>query len=131
MTTKTMGLEEEVADLRTRKPCRCGEVEVSKSGSGSQEDPLTLDLEYAGEEEELNWGLSYHTSPVAQDLLLHIFSSPVFQVLPDVPEVSCACLVPAIIRIKDGVEITTIPRENKELVSVQVERLLLYPVGLQ
>ena len=46
-------LEEEVAVLKMKKACKCGEAKVMASGSGSQEDPINLEgeeLEYADEE---------------------------------------------------------------------------------
>ena len=41
-------LEEEVIILRLRKTCTCGERVVMTSGSGSQEDPLTLEYAVSG-----------------------------------------------------------------------------------
>ena len=39
---KIVGLEEEVAVLRSQKVCTCGERVMMTSGSGSQEDPITF-----------------------------------------------------------------------------------------
>lgn len=44
---RIVALEEEVAVLRAKKACKCGEVEASSAGTGTQEDPLGVDLEYA------------------------------------------------------------------------------------
>ena len=66
-------LEEEVAILRSKKTCTCGERVVTMPGSGSQEDPLTL--EYA-EDEGSNSGSSYHSPIMAQEELLLIIGSP-------------------------------------------------------
>ena len=92
-------------------------------GSGSQEDPVTL--EYA-EDEGSNSGSSYHSLIMAQEKLLLVIGSPVSQ-SPDVPEALCACPVPAIIRIEDDVEMTTMPSENEEAIPV----LPRYLVGSQ
>ena len=118
---KIVGLEEEVAVLRSRKACTCGEKVVTMSGSGSQEDPVTL--EYA-EDEGSNSGSSYHLLIMAQEELLLVIGSPVSQ-SPDMPEALCACPVPAVIRIEDDVEMTAVPSENEEAIPV----LLRYLVG--
>ena len=120
---KIVGLEEEVTVLRSRKACTCGERVVKMSGSGSQEDPVIL--EYA-EDEGSNSGSSYHSPIMAQEELLLVIGSPVSQ-SPDVPEVLCACPVPAVIRIEDDVEMTTVPSENEEAIPV----LLRYLVSSQ
>ena len=83
---KIVGLEEEVTVLRSRRACTCGE-RVTTSGSGSQEDLMTL--EYA-EDEGLNSGSSYHLPIMAQEELLLVIGSPLAQ-FPNVPEASCAC----------------------------------------
>ena len=111
---KIIELEEEVAVLKSRKACTCGERVMKMSGSGSQEDPVTL--EYP-KDKGSNSGLSYHLPIMAQEELLHVIGSPVSQ-SPDVPEVSCACLVPTIIGLKDNVEMTAVPSENKEVIPV-------------
>ena len=46
---------------------------------------------------------------------------------PDVPEAFCACPVPAIIRIKDNVEMVAVLSGNEEAIPV----LLRYLVGVQ
>ena len=120
---KVAGLEEEVAVLRSRKACTCGERVVMMSGSGSQEDPLTL--EHA-EDEGSNSGSSYHSPIMAQEELLLVIGSPVAQ-SPDVPKASCACPVPEIIRIADDMEMTVAPSENEEAILI----LPRYLVGSQ
>ena len=120
---KIIGLEEEVAILRSRKACTCGERVMMMSGSGSQEDPLTL--EYA-EDEGSNSGSSYHSPIIAQEEPLLVIGSPVAQ-SPDVPEVLCACPVPEVIRIMDDMEMTAAPSENEEAIPV----LPRYSVGSQ
>ena len=96
---------------------------MTTSGSGSQEDPLTL--EYA-EDEGSNSGSSYHSPIMAQEELLLVIGSPVAQ-SPNVPEVLCACPIPEVIRITDDVEITAAPSENEEAVPIP----LRYSVGSQ
>ena len=114
---KIIGLEEEVTVLRSRKACMCGERVVTMSGSGSQEDPVTL--EYA-EDKGSNSGLSYHSPIMAQEELLLVVGSPASQ-SPDMPEALCACLVPAVIRLEDNVEMTA------DLLSLSVS-LTLCPI---
>ena len=92
----------------------CGERVMTTSGSGSQEDPVTL--EYA-EDEGSNSGSSYHSPIMAQEELLCVIGSPVSQ-SPDMPKVLCACPVPAAIRLEDNVEMTAVPSENKEVIPV-------------
>ena len=116
-------LEEEVTILRLKKACTCGERVVITSGSRSQEDPLTL--EYA-EDEGLNSGSSYHSPIMAQEELLLVIGSPMAQ-STDVPKALCACPVPDVIRLKDDVEMTTVPSENEEAIPVP----LRYSVGSQ
>ena len=60
---------------------------MTTSGSGGQEDPVTL--EYA-EDKGLNSGSSYHSPIMAQEEPLLVIGSPVAQ-FPNVPKVSCAC----------------------------------------
>ena len=102
---KIVGLEEEVTVLRSRKACTCGERVIMVSGSGSQEDPMTL--EYA-EDEGSKSGSSCHLPIMAQEELLCVIGSPVSQ-SPDVPEALYACPVPSVIRIEDDVEMTAAP----------------------
>ena len=59
---RIIALEEEAAVLRMKKVCKCGEVEVSSAGSGTQEDLVDIDLEYADEEGSSSGG-SFHTPP--------------------------------------------------------------------
>ena len=121
---KIIGLEEEVAVLRLRKACTHGERTMMTSGSGSQEDPVTL--EYA-EDKGSSSGSNYHSPIVAQEEPLLVFGSPVPQSSPEVPEASCAYPVPAVIRIEDDVEMTAVPSENEEVTPVP----LRYSVGVQ
>jgi hypothetical protein len=129
---RVIALEEEVAILRTKKACKCGEASGSVVGSGSAEDPIELEgegLEYA-EEESTSAG-SYHTPPRVEDEPLRIIGSPVSQSLPvDVVE-TCGCPIPSVIRIEDDVEMVAIPQENEEPLPVRVEELPRYNVGSQ
>ena len=122
-----MELEEEVTILRLRKACTYGERVVMMSGSGSQEDPLTL--EYA-EDKGLNSGSSYHSHIMAQEELLLVIGSPVAQSI-DVLKASCACPVPEVIRIADNVEMIVVPQENEIPIPVHVEEPPRYNVGIQ
>ena len=81
-----------------------------------KEDLVTLD--YTSDKEELSLGSSYHLLAVTWEESLLVFGSRVSQLSPKVPKASCACLVPAIIRIKDDVEMTAVPSENKEAIPV-------------
>ena len=85
-----------------------------------------MTLEYA-DNEGSNSGLSYHSPIMAQEELLLVFGSPVAESSPDVPKVSCARLVPAVIRIEDDVEMTAAPSENEEAIPVPPK----YSVGSQ
>ena len=125
-------LEEELAILRTKKACQCGETGVSIVGSGSQEDPIELEeegLEYA-EEEGSSSNQSYHTPPRAEEGLL-VFGSPASQSLPTEVRETCGCPVPSVIRIEDDVEMIAVPQENEEPVPVRVAELPRYGVGVQ
>ena len=75
--------------------------------------------------------MSYHVPLVAPEETLLVFRSPISQTLPSEVQETCGCPVPAIITIKDDVEMSMVPRENKEAIPVQVERLPAYKVGLQ
>ena len=89
---RIIALEEEVAILKTRKACKCGEANVTSSSSGSREDPIKLEeeeLEYA-EEEGSGSNQSYHTPPRAEEQLL-VFRSPVSQTLPTDISETCGC----------------------------------------
>ena len=121
---KIIGLEEEVAVLRLRKACTCGERVMMTSGSGSQEDPMTL--EYA-EDKGSNLGSSYYLPIMVQEELLLVFGSPVAESSPDVPKVSCACPVPDVIWIEDNVKMVAVPSENEEAIPVPPR----YLVGVQ
>ena len=129
---RIIALEEEVAVLRTRKACKCGERNVAASGSGSQEDPIELEgegLEYA-EEEGSGSNQSYHTPPRVEEALL-VFGSPVSQSLPTEVSETCGCPVPSVIRIEDDVEMVAVPRENEEPLPVCMEEPPRYNVGSQ
>ena len=124
-------LEEELAILRSRKACKCGETAVTVVGSGSQEDPIELGeegLEYAG-----NGGSdsnqSYHTPPRAEEALL-VFRSPVSQTLPTDVSEACGCPIPSMIQIKDDIEMVAVPQESVEPLPVCVEPPR-YDVGIQ
>ena len=102
-------------------------------GRGS---PLLLpqeqsELEYAEGEEGSGSSASYHIPLVAPEETLLVFRSPISQNLPSKVQETCGCLVPAVIMIKDDVEMTVVPRENEEVIPVQVERPPAYAVGLQ
>ena len=84
-----------------------------------------MTLEYA-EDKGSNSGLSYHSPIMAQEELLLVIGSSISQ-SPDVPKALCACPVPDVIRLKDDVEMTTVPSENEEAIPVP----LRYSVGSQ
>ena len=130
---RIVSLEEEVATLCWKKACTCGEgkgkgVTVA-STSGDQEDQS--ELEYAEEEEGSSSGASYHIPLVAPEETLLVFGSPISQTLPSKVQETCGCPVPSVITVGDDVEMTVVPRENKEAIPVQVERPPTYAVGLQ
>ena len=126
-------LEEEVATLCWKKACTCregkGKGVTVASTSGDQEDQS--ELEYAEEEEGSSSGASYHVLLVVPEEPLLVFGSPISQTLPSKVQETCGCPVPAIIAIKDNVEMSMVPRENEEAIPVQVERPPAYTVGLQ
>ena len=62
---------------------------------------------------------------------LLVFGSPISQTLPNEVQETCGCPVPAVVMIKDDMEMTVVPRENEEAIPVQVERPPAYVVGLQ
>ena len=128
---RIVALEEELAVLRTKKACKCGEAAMSAVGSGSQEDPLDVDrLEYTKEGESSN--RSYHTPPRVQESPLRIFGSPVIsQASPESQEAMCSYPVPSLIRIEDDMEMVAAPRENIEPIPVRVEEPPRYNVGVQ
>ena len=130
---RIVSLEGEVTTLRWKKACTCGEGKgkgvAVVSTSGDQED--RLELEYAEEEEGSSSGVSYHVPLVAPEETLLVFRSPISQTLPSKVQETCGCPVPTIITIEDDVEMTVVPRENEEVIPVQVERLPTYVVGLQ
>ena len=130
---RIVSLEEEVATLCWKKACTCREgkekgVAVA-STSGDQEDQS--ELEYAEEEEGSSSGASYHVLLIAPEETLLVFGSPISQTLPSEVQETCGCPVPTIIMIKDDVEMSMVPRENKEAIPVQVERPPAYAMGLQ
>ena len=129
---RIIALEEEVAVLRTKKACKCGEANAVASSSGSREDPIELEeeeLEYA-DEEGSNSNQSYHTPPRAEEALL-VFGSPVSQTLPTDVSETCGCPIPSVIRIEDDVEMIAVPQENKEPLPIRVEEPPRYYVGSQ
>ena len=128
---RIMELEEELAVLRSKKACKCGEAAVAVVGSGSQEDPIELGeegLEYASDEGS-DSNQSYHTPPRAEEALL-VFGSPVSQTLPAEVSETCGCPIPSVIRIEDDVEMVAVPQENAEPLPVRVEPPR-YDVGIQ
>ena len=130
---RIISLEEEVAMLCWKKACTCGEgkgkgVAVA-SASGDQEEHS--ELEYAEEEEGSSSSASYHVPLVAPEDTLLVFGSPISQPLPSKVQETCGCPVPTVITIEDNVEMSVVPRENEEVIPVQVERQPAYTVGLQ
>ena len=75
--------------------------------------------------------MSYHVPLVALEETLLVFRSPISQPLPSEVQETCGCPVPTVITIEDDVEMTVVPRENEEVIPVQVERPPTYAVGLQ
>ena len=132
-TERIVSLEEEVAMLHWRKVCMCGEGKGKgvTIASGSRDQEEHSELEYAEEEEGFSSGASYHVPIVAPEEILLVFGSPISQSLPSKVQETCGCPVPAVITIKDNVEMTVVPRENKEAIPVLVERPPAYTVGLQ
>ena len=88
-------------------------------------------MEYAEEEEGSSSGASYHVPLVAPEEPLLVFGSPVSQTLPSKVQETCGCPVPAVITVKDNMEMTVVLRENEEAIPVQVGRPPAYAVGLQ
>ena len=127
---RIVALEEEVATLRWKKPCSCGEEgKETVIATGSGEDDAS-ELEYV-EEEEVSSGSSYHSPIVASEAPLFVFGSPAETPAPILLSSTCACPVPAIVHLEDDVEMTAIPRENNTPIPVQVERPPRYAVGVQ
>ena len=79
---RIVALEEVVTIPQTKKVCKCGEGGASSARTGTQEDPLDIDLEYTYEEGSSSGG-SYHTPPRAAEEPLCVFGSPVSQHLPE------------------------------------------------
>ena len=128
-----MELEEELAILRSKKACKCGETAATVVGSGSQEDPIELGeegLEYTSDEgSDLNQ--SYHTPPRTEEALL-VFGSLVSHTLPTDVSETCSCPIPSVIRIEDDVEMVAVPQENTEPLPVYVYvEPPRYDVGIQ
>ena len=127
---RIVALEEEVATLRWKKPCSCGEEgKETVIATGSGEDDAS-ELEYI-EEEEVSSGSSYHSPIVASEAPLLVFGSPAEGPAPILLPSTCACPVPAVIHLEDDVEMTAVPRENNTPIPVQVERLPRYAMGVQ
>ena len=100
-------------------------------GSTSRDQEEHSKLEYAEEEEGSSSGASYHVPLVAPEETLLVFGSPISQTLPSEVQETCGCPIPAVITIEDDAEMSVVLREDKEPISVQVERLPAYTVGLQ
>ena len=114
---RIVALEEEVATLRWKKACSCGEEgKETVIATGSGEDDAS-ELEYV-EEEEVSSGSSYHSPIVASEAPLLVFGSPAEGPAPILLPSSCACPVPAVIHIEDDVEMTAVPRENNTPIPV-------------
>ena len=130
---RIVSLEEEVATLRWKKACTCGEGKgkgvAIASTSGDQEEHS--ELGYAEEDEGSSSGASYHVLLVTPGETLLVFGSPISQCLPSEVQETCGCPVPTVITIEANVEMSVVPRENKEAIPVQVERPPAYAVGLQ
>ena len=131
-TERIISLEEEVATLHWKKACMCGEgkgkgIAIASSSRDQEEQSK---LEYA-EEEGSSSSASYHIPLVAPGEPLLVFGSPVSQTLPSEVQETCGCPVPAVVRIEDDMEMTVVPRENKEAIPIQVERPPAYTVDLQ
>ena len=109
---------------------REGEGDQITITSISRDQEEQSELEYA-EEEGSSSGACYHVLLVAPEEPLLVFGSPVSQTLPSEVWETCGCPVPTVVMIKDNMEMTVVPRENKEAIPVQVERLPAYAVGLQ
>ena len=62
--------------------------------------------------------MSYHVPLVVPEGLLLVSGSLASQTLPNEVQETCGCLIPAVVRIKDDVEMTVVPRENKEAIPV-------------
>ena len=88
-------------------------------------------MEYAEEEEGSSSGTSYHVPLVAPEEPLLVFGPPVSQSLPSEVQETCGCAIPVVISIEDDMEMTVVPRENEEVIPVQVERPPAYAMGLQ
>ena len=131
-TERTVSLEEEVATLCWRKACMCGERKGKGTAiaSSSRDQEEQSKLEYA-EEKGSSSSASYHVPLVVPEELLLVFGSLVSQTLPSKVQETCGCLIPTVVRIKDDMEMTVVPRENEEAIPIQVERPPAYAVGLQ
>ena len=116
---RIVSLEEEVATLRWRKACTCGEEgkeTVIATGSGEGEES---ELEYV--EEVASSSSSYHSPIVAQETPLLVFGEVLpgdSQSLPTEVRETCGCPVPAVIRIEDDVEMVAAPMESNTPIPV-------------
>ena len=131
---RIVSLEEEVATLRWRKACVCGEEGkqmVIATGSGEDE---SSELEYAEEEEGDGLGSSYHSPIVAQETPLLVFGEALpgdSQALPVDIQETCGCPIPDVVRIEDDVEMVAMLRENNTPVPIRVDELPLFSVRTQ
>ena len=101
--------------------------------TGSGEEELS-ELEYAEEGEEVSSDLSYQSLIVAQEAPLLVFGEVLpgdSQTLLTEVQETCGCPVPAIIRIKDDVEMVAVPRENNTPIPVWVDEFPMFTVGGQ
>ena len=131
---RIVSLEEEVATLRWRKACVCGEEgKQTVIATGSGED-RSSELEYAEEEEGDGSGSSYHSPIMAQETPLLVFGEVLpgdSQALPVDVQETCGCPVPDVVRIEDDVEMVTTPRENNTPIPVWVDELPSFSVCTQ
>ena len=95
------------------------------SGEGESSE-----LEYA-EEERDDSGSSYHSPTVAQEEVPLLVFGEVLpgdtQSLPVEVQETCGCLVPAVIRIRNDVEMVAAPRENHTPIPVLLRHTVHNP----
>ena len=131
---RIVSLEEEMATLCWKKACSCrkeGKETMIATGSGEEEPS---ELEYAEEEEEVSSNSSYQSPIVAQEAPLLVFGEVLpgdSQALPTEVQETCGYLVPAIVRIKDDVEMIAALRENNTPIPVWVDEFPMFAVGGQ
>ena len=133
-TERIVSLEEEVATLRWRKACACGEEgkkTVIATGSGEDE---SSELEYAEEREGDGSDSSYHSPIVTAETPLLVFGEVLpgdSQTMPADVQETCGCPIPDIVRIEDDVEMIAAPRENNTPIPIRVDELPTFPVRAQ